>query len=337
MKIKILSLLLLLTLVVLPLQSVQAKGILEDGKLIFGDNYTLKEGEVLDGDLVVFGGNVTIEDGATVNGSVVVFGGNINANGSISQEVVAFGGNIQLGETAIVNGDVVLYGGNLDADPKAQMKGETFTNVDAPAVPAIPAIPAIPGIPSVSTAPSVPSVVDFGGNPLFNALNVILRALAIGALAMLVSVFLQPQIDRVSQTVASQPLVAGGFGLLTVFIAPFAIVLLVITILLIPIAIIGVFILILAWLFGTIAMGQEVGERFTRAINKTWAPVLTTSFGTFMLVLVSGFLGMIPCFGGIIVALLGLMAIGASMMTWFRSRAPQIIPPASPMEVIAGS
>jgi hypothetical protein len=72
-----------------------------------------------------------------------------------------------------------------------------------------------------------------------------------------------------------------------------------------------------AWLFGVIAMGSQVGERLTKALNQTWAPVLTVGFGTFILMLVGGSLGLIPCLGGIIQFLLGVLAVGGSVVTWF--------------------
>jgi hypothetical protein len=329
---RIISTLLLFVLAVafLPLQTVYAKGIVEEGKIIFGDNFTLKEGEELDGDLVVLGGNVTIEEGAKVTGTVVVFGGNVDSDGAITKDLVSFGGNIDLAENAKVSGDVVIFGGNINADPKAVIKGEIVKNTESPSI-------SIPNV-DAPVNPTEPFVVDYGSNPLVNAAGVLARSLAMAALAMLIAVFLQPQIDKVSSMVRTQPMMAGGFGLLTVLLAPLAIVLLVVTILLIPVAAIGVFILILAWLFGMIAMGQEVGDRFTKAINKTWAPVLTTGFGTFLLVFVSGFIGIIPCVGGLTNTLLGLLAIGASIMTWFNSRQRTTPPPAaSNTELAAGS
>jgi hypothetical protein len=123
---------------------------------------------------------------------------------------------------------------------------------------------------------------------------------------------------------------SGGIGLLTVLVAPLAVAILSITIILIPVAFIGVLLLLFAWLFGIIALGQEVGERFTHSINQSWAPVVTTGFGTFLLMLVGGYIGLIPCVGWLAPALLGLLGIGAVAVTWFGSRsAPVTIIPAS--------
>ena len=301
---KIFTLALLLAFMALPMQTAQARG-LHEGQVVFGSDFTLASGETLTGDLVIFGGNVLVEKDAAVQGSIV-----------------AFGGNITLGETATVKKDVVTAGGKVTIDPKAKVEGDTITNVPAPTV----------NIPTMPVAPNAPVNISYNNNPLMDAVNVFFRALAMGALAMLVSVFLQPQVDRVGKAIVSQPFMAGSLGLLALFVTPVAVVILVITILLIPVAIIGLFLLMLAWLFGVIAMGQEVGERFAKAMNQTWAPVLTIGFGTFLLVLVGGFVGLVPVIGWLAPFLLGLMALGGAVMTWFGSRTyPRIVPPAAPI------
>src|SRR5690349_11760431 len=65
-----------------------------------------------------------------------------------------------------------------------------------------------------------------------------------------------------------------------------------------------------AWLFGIVAMGREVGERFANAINQRWTPVITVGTGTFLLMVVGGAIGSIPCVGGMILFLLGLLGVG---------------------------
>jgi len=305
--------LLLLALTFIPASSARALGFDDGsgGKVIFGDNFTLAEGETLSGDLVVFGGNVNIEKGATVAGSVVVFGGTITQDGSVTGDVVVFGGMISVGDKAIVKGDAVTIGGQLNVAEGGKIQGESVTNIPAPKI-------ELPNVPTPSTP--VTPFVNYESNPLVGGMNVLVCALAVAALAMLVSVFLQPQIERVSQTIVSQPLAAGSFGLLTVFIAPLALVILVVTILLIPVALVAVLLLVLAWLFGVIAIGHEVGERFTKAINQTWAPVLTIGFGTFLLMLVGGSVALVPCVGWLAPFMIGLVGIGGVMLSWFASR-----------------
>jgi cytoskeletal protein CcmA (bactofilin family) len=282
----------------------------EPGKIIFGDNFTLESGEELAGDLVVFGGNVTVEEDAVVNGSLVVFGGTVASDGTINGDVVIFGGQIKLDEHAVVDGDVTTIGGQVSQADGAEIKGDVVNN-------ASPEIKFPNG--------QMPPRIDLNLNPFWEIARVFYRAVIFAALAMLVVVFLQPQMQYVGQVIVRQPVMAGGMGLLTLVGGPLTIVgvtvILSITIILIPVALVFVFIatlaIALAGLFGIIALGHEVGERFTRAINQNWTPVLTTGLGTFLVMLIGGAVAEIPCFGWFVVLLVGLVATGAVVMTRF--------------------
>ncbi|NJN79760.1 MAG: hypothetical protein HC797_04410 [Anaerolineales bacterium] len=177
-------------------------------------------------------------------------------------------------------------------------------------------------MPNVPDAPRPPFDYgyDFSFNPLWDIASAFGQALVIAAIGMLLMLFLQPQLERAGNAMTSQPFIAGGFGLLTVIVVPIAMVIMIITLLLIPVAIIVAFLIPLAWLFGMVALGQEVGERFTKAINQTWAPVLSTGFGTFMLVLLTGLISLVPCVGWLAAILVHLVALGGVAMTWFGTR-----------------
>ena len=177
--------------------------------------------------------------------------------------------------------------------------------------------------------------MEAGGGTRTSAFQYLLNGMETGvlaALAMLVVTFLQPQMERVSQAIVSQPVMAGGMGLLAMLGGPIALVVvavvLAITIILIPVAVLVVFLgglaLALAWLFGVIALGHEVGERFTRSVNQSWAPVLTTGFGTFLVMLVSGALGQLPCVGWLLSLLIAVVAVGAVVMTRFGMQSMQV-------------
>ncbi len=344
---KFIAVLAMMVFLLLPTRAAQAQGPDHGGKIVFGESYTLKSGETLNGDLVVFGGNVTIEKDATVTGSIVVFGGTIelqegatiqkdtamiggtmDASGIVNGDVFVMGGRINLNDTAVVHGNISTMGGEVQRDPKAQVDGQILENIPAPAV-QIPTV--VPGAPNV---PNVPPHINVNVNPLGEAAMVVLRALIVAALAMLLTLFLQPQLERVSDAILHQPVVAGGFGLLTAVLAPFVLLILVVTIILIPVAFLALVVLPLAWLFGVIALGQEVGDRFAKAVNQTWAPVLATGVGTFLLMLVGGYIGMIPCVGWLLPFLIGIVAIGGVIMTLFGTRsAPGTLVQVQPVEV----
>lgn len=353
MKTKITILFLLIALLLVPGSNASAQSPNGDVFLL-GQNYTLESNKTLDGSLAVIGGNVSIEKDAIVNGDMVLVGGNLAMDGESNGDVVLVGGNLTvtsqingnivvvggqllLTETAVVKGDITTMGGQVKKEPGAEVSGNIVNNAPPITIPKVPNVPNVPNIPNTPNVPNAPSVA-VNINPLWEVAGVFGRAVAIALIAMLLTLFLQPQLERVVDAMTQQPLMSGSFGLLTIVAAPLAMIILAVTILLIPVALIVALVIPLGWLLGMVALGQEVGERFTKAINQTWAPVLTTGLGTFLLVLVVGLVGMIPCLGWLASFLVSLIAIGAVAMTVFGTRSapgkmvqPQveIIPPTS--------
>ncbi|HUH97479.1 MAG TPA: polymer-forming cytoskeletal protein [Anaerolineales bacterium] len=289
-----------------------------DGRVVFGQSFTLQSGQILDGDLVVFGGEAVIEENATVRGNVVVIGGSLTLDGSATGDAVVIGGLMTMGAKSSVVGNVTTVGGSLQRAAGAQVGGQIVTNIPSPNV----QTPITPGVPSPQ-----PNIA-MGLAPVWRAFGVLGTAVIFAALAMLLVIFLQPQLDRVAQAIVAEPVIAGGIGLLATFVSPVALVILVVililTLILIPVAVLAVIawavLIVLAWLFGIIALGMEVGERFTQAIHQSWAPVLSAGLGTFLLMFVVGAFGLVPCVGGIAEFLIGMVAIGAAVMTLFGSR-----------------
>jgi len=332
---KLFTLMLLLAFAMMPASAVYADGLttgLLDGRVIFGDNFTLESGETLTGDLVVFGGNVKVEEDATIRGDAVVIGGNVTLDGIVEGSLVIIGGSTNMGETSVVEGDLVTVGGSLTREPGSEIEGEVVTNIPAPdiQIPDVPSPPRVPDVPSPPRVPDVPGSPNFNVdfNPLANFFQMVFTAIAVSLLAMLASLFLQPQIERVSQAIVGQPVIAGSVGLLTGVMSPVVFIILTVTIILIPVVVLAALALGLAWLFGLIAIGTEVGERFTRSINQTWAPPLTAGLGTFLMMIVVGGIGLIPCIGWLIASLIALLGIGGVVLTIFGTQAyPRVVAP----------
>ncbi|MGA2489037.1 MAG: polymer-forming cytoskeletal protein [Anaerolineales bacterium] len=313
---KIVSALVLAMLVFIPLQSAGASSGAFDGQVIFGQSFTLKSGDSLNGDLLVFGGSATIEKSATVNGSTVLFGGSLTVNGKVNGDVVVTGGAVTLGQGAHISGNLTTVAASLDRAEGSIVDGQIYNtatswigngqsgNVPKPVIPVVPVIPAL----------------KFQFNPLLSVLNGLGQSLGIAILAMLLMLFLAPHADRIAHAILAQPLTAGGLGLLTVVVAPIAILLSIVTLILIPLAPIIVITLVAAGVFGWIAIGYEVGQRFTKAIHQNWHPAFSAGLGTFALTLVAKVLTGIPvlnCVGWLVPFLLSIAALGAVIMTRF--------------------
>ncbi|MBA4380229.1 MAG: hypothetical protein C0393_06075, partial [Anaerolinea sp.] len=310
--VKLLSFFLLLALIFAPIQSASAKG-LADGKVIFGDTYTLKSGETLNGDLVVFGGSANIETGAKVEGDAVVIGGSLVVNGEVAGDVAVVGGAVTLGAEAHVRGNLSTVGAMLTRTEGSQVDGEIFNTATSWQ-------DRENGAQTPQPTPTVPPSVQLNFQPFWSVVNAIGQALALGILAMLVMLFMAPHTQRVGQAIVGQPVIAGTLGLLTVVLAPLALVLLIITILLIPVALVAVIALALAAVFGWIAIGLEIGERFTAAIKQQWHPSLAAGLGTFLLALVANIIGLIACVGWLAPFLVTMLGIGGVIMTRFGAR-----------------
>jgi hypothetical protein len=194
----------------------------------------------------------------------------------------------------------------------AEIAGEVINNVAPDIVlPNGRIPPTVPGIPNVPDIPSPNINIRF--NPFAEVFWIFFWAVIVAAFSMLLSLFWQPQIERTGNVIISQPLMTGAIGLLAVFIAA-----------ILFLTVIPPIVAAFAWLFGIVAMGSQVGERFSKAINQVWSPVLTIGFGTFLLMLVGGAIGLIPCLGGLALLLLGMVGIGGSVITWFGVRMPQV-------------
>ena len=109
--------------------------------------------------------------------------------------------------------------------------------------------------------------------------------------------------------------------MLTVLLAPLALIALIITIILIPVAFVAVVLLGIAWLLGWVALGLEVGRRIAKMLDQEWAPAIAAGVGTLVLYFVlAGFDQLVPCVGWLPRTLVGMWGLGAVLMTYFGTR-----------------
>ena len=124
-----------------------------------------------------------------------------------------------------------------------------------------------------------------------------------------------------AHAIIAQPLTAGGLGLLTLVAVPVILlalamlsILIITLIITVPLMVIVAMALGMALLFGWIAVGYEVGQRFTKAIHQEWHPAFSAGLGTFALTLIAASLTNIPvlsCIGWLVPFLLSIAALGA--------------------------
>jgi cytoskeletal protein CcmA (bactofilin family) len=294
-------------------------------KLVIGGTYSLENGESLDGSLLILGGTANLDEGSIVEKDVTVIGGTINVNGQVKGNVSAVGGMVSLGSTAVIGGDVNTLAGQLNRDDGAQIDGQVNTGTTGPFSLVVPGTVQIPGLKNL---PPIPLPRDFNApkmniqfNPIWDGLWWLIRSFLWAALAVLVALFLSQRTERVAESVMKNPLVAGGMGCLTMLIVPLILLVLVITICGIPFALLGTFALWIAWGFGIIVIGYEVGKRLAQLLKADWAIPVSAGIGTFALTLgLNGIGALVPCIGWMAPAAVGLVGLGSVLLTRFGGR-----------------
>lgn len=287
-----------------------------------GNNITIGSGESV-GNVLALGCNVDVQQGATVTGSIADFGGNVQIAGTVSGSIASFGGNINLTDSAVVNGDIAAMGGNVTRAPGAVVNGNSTTGLPTP-----------PNAPGAPTPPPVLNPINRAFNFGFDILGGIVTALAFGALGALVVIFAPNATKRVSEAAGRKPLNTAGVGCLTLIVLPILAILLVITLIGIPVAFLLGIAAWAAWIFGGIAIGLLAGEKILGAFKvNNILPVAAVMVGIVILILI----GQVPVFGFLFSCIVGLIGLGAVVMTRFGTRAYPPTPGMAMVPVVAAA
>jgi len=262
-------------------------------EVIFGDSYTLPAGEVLDGNLIVFGGNVSIEDGAAVLENLVVFGGNVDMSGTVAGDMVVIGGNVDLRAGALVEGDLVNPGGRINREPGAEVHGNLVTQFNFQ---------------------WMRNIHIGSGVSWFSGVWQLAQAVALTGVALLLMLIIPDHVARTADIVARKPMAAGGLGLITFILLPFALIITIITLVLPPVILLVV---IFGYVFGWVALGFHLGKGLANTLNADWSRLMQGALGTFLLSLAAGFVAWIPCVGWLAGLGLGMVGLGAVLLTRF--------------------
>ena len=239
------------------------------------------------GDVSALSGNVLLEEGATIGGSLSAAAGTVQLAGEITGDADVGAGSTVVSSTAIVGGDLT-YDGEISLDDEAQIGGTVAEGTG-------------PTIGPTEPLPTIPAWVG--------ALYWLLVNLVLGAILLLVA----PQFSAgVADRVRTDPLPAGGVGLLTVVGVPIALVLTAITIVGIPLTILGVFLFALALWIGSIYGAFAVGTWLLAMADRPnrWGAL---ALGLVLVALV----GLIPFIGGLLVFVVLLLGLGGVVLSLY--------------------
>jgi hypothetical protein len=285
-------------------------------------------------DLVKFGEDIEVAEGDTISGDVVAIGGTVTVNGMVTGDCVSIGGSINIGPKGVIEGDGVSVGGCINREPGSVLEGD-----------------------EVCTGGRIPTWLFRGGWPMHGLTGLKFAGLAFAVGKTLVVLFLVWLIvlisrDRVKVTsdkARSSMLASFGVGLLTIILTPIAMVLLCITLIGIPVAILLPFALIVAGLFGYTAVGLALGQRLFGGESRGQSVVTAAIVGVLLMEAIPIFGRVVGLPGGIlwglsipirvvgyaIVVCAFLIGLGATIMSKL-GQAPRVLFPGGVVPLAPG-
>ncbi|WP_276258725.1 bactofilin family protein [Haloglomus litoreum] len=296
---------------------VVAEGETVAGLEAFGGSVVVRG--TVDGNLQAFAGDVTVTESGRVTGNVGAAAGSVRIAGTVVGDVEAAAGSIEVTPSGEVGGDLQAAGGSVvlagtvrgDAtlagesvvlagsavvDGGVEYDAESFRNDGAAVGGSVVRNDNLGGVSIGSPADALlPGWVASVYGVLVN--------LVLGAALLLVF----PAVSRrIADRAVESPLAAGGVGLLMVLVAPIALVLVALTIIGIPLSLLGLFLFLFTLWVGLVYGGYTVGEWLTDAadVDNRW---LALAVGVVLVALA----GRLPIVGGLVTAIVTLLGLGA--------------------------
>lgn len=252
-------------------------------------------------------GNIDLTENASIAGNLTAAAGNININSQVGS-IEAAAGNLRLASNANVQGDInYISEEQISVSETASISG-TINRRQTP---------------ELAITPNAKKAENFvKGLSFFSLVSSALASLILGLLLIR---FFPYYVKNAANILAARPLPSFGIGLAGLIITPIILIILIVTLLGIPLAMLliplFIFYLYLSRLYAIVAIGSKIAS----ATNKK--PSLTTVF-------IAGlaayyFLLLIPFIGGLTKLLVTLMGLGAAILndknTWQASRKAKIV------------
>ncbi|MBI9048190.1 MAG: hypothetical protein JEZ00_02125 [Anaerolineaceae bacterium] len=175
-------------------------------------------------------------------------------------------------------------------------------------------------MPDVLVRPDIPFSTTPGIQFLKDLFSTVFMVLAVAAMGLLIGVLFPKHLKKTANTIVNEPVKSGVLGLLTVSVAPIALGILAITIILAPISLILLFALGALMFYGWVAVGYEIGVRIANAMNGKWEPSILAGIGTLALSTIAAMICMIPCIGFLFYPIVIFIGLGGVFISQFGNR-----------------
>lgn len=199
-------------------------------------------GAVRSSEIVRIGESVTVQENQIVDGDVVAVLGDVTVYGRVKGNVVSVMGTIFIRNSGVVDGDAVGIGGGVRKDPGARLGGENV---------------AIRIIPGGFFGAGSPMLIG----PLFGASAIVFSMLLLFLIGWLVLALGESHVRRVGTQVQEHLWKSLFTGLAAIILSPFAFILLLVTVVGIPLALLLPVVFPLAQLVGFVIVAGVVGMR----------------------------------------------------------------------------
>ncbi len=235
------------------------------------------------GAVVVADATARVAVDTAVPGPVYVIGGEVVVSGEVAGDIVQLAGVVRVDDSATIDGELRHVGGSLAVAPGAVIGQRT----------------SLP----VATGPRAGPA-----GLLMSAVTALLLALVAARLRRRRGAAL----DNVADAIVGHPVVTLTVGALGALTALTVFVFMAFTLLLLPVALVGVVVGVVATAHGAIALGHVVGARLP-VVDPGWA----TPLGVIVVVAILQVLSIIPVVGDLLGLGALLTGLGAVLVTYF--------------------
>lgn len=263
------------------------------GRLEVGRKLVIGSGEWICGRATAIGGSIEVF--GRVGGDVVIVGGDATIAGQVDGNVSAVGGSVSLLEGARVGGTVKAYGGSVQREQNVIVVG---------------------GIQPVSTLSALaPLRLPFflpGSGPVWPSM--LFWALA----GFIVARFFREPLLRVERVASVQVVPSLVVGALAIIAAVGCALLLAVTCLGIPLALLLLVAVWVSWVVGTVAVGSWLGGLLVRGAPPAARQMLVLPAMVGVVVLAG--VEALPCIGIVVGIVVGCVALGSVVLTFMLDR-----------------
>jgi hypothetical protein len=303
-------------------------GAVEDDLYAAGGNVQLDA--IVSGNARVAGGDVTVGPATVVAGALSLTGGRVQFDGNTHKYLQASGGSVRLnGE---VHGDVEVRSEELIIGPTTRIGGKLTYR--GPVEPKVPEGAVITGGIDFKETRARHYFDDHASHPVHEVAHKVGSFLWFLGVFVAAALFLLvfPRFSRdAASAVGRKPLQSLGLGLAVAACVPFVAVVLLITVIGIPLALLLAPIYLLVLFLGWATTALFLAQRGFEALRPGRVPSTAVQLGTLFLALVALWLvGKIPLVGGLITLLALLAGIGALVWQAWQGRADATPPAAAP-------